>query len=340
MKTMSKRKNVVLRLMYKYDYIDQKQYESAKNKRINVVYKQDDGNYVVNYSHNTQKKFNNLGKDYNFNIINGSLMITDSNNSYIVKSIADIKYLQLFSPTDVGNVRLFLLTENGKVYISKPMYEFNNIDDFENAFSELQTEDKIIEIGYTMHYISPPIANFLVVKTESEEHLYTNTSYDEYVVINSKKLERTLKLKDEHEVYNLGKLKLDFKGTTYKSDEGHYTYILDIEYDDKTIDNTFFNDSSKNKIWSHNMAANFRVYRIDGVYILVSTIAKECFCDEVMIFNVNGEVLKTFTTASFKLDNNDLKISVSDNGQCLGPDYESHIKEYNYKVVNSQLVAK
>ena len=113
---------------------------------------------------------------------------------------------------------------------------------------------------------------------------------------------------------------------------------MNIKYDDKDIDSTFFNDKNNYRIWSHNMAADFKVYKIENTYILVSFIAKQCFCGEVMIFNTNGDVLKTFTSSDFDIDGSSIKIRTSDNGQCMGPDWESHVKEYNFVISESKLI--
>ena len=88
------------------------------------------------------------------------------------------------------------------------------------------------------------------------------------------------------------------------------------------------------------MAANFKIYRVDDIYILDSFAATQCFCNNILIFNTNGDVLKTFAHSDFSIDKNIINIKTSDNGQCMGSDYESHITEYNFIIENSILIEK
>ena len=149
-----------------------------------------------------------------------------------------------------------------------------------------------------------------------------------------------IELKKENESFDFEKLHLDFKGVSTEDGDDFYKYLLDIKIDNNDIDSSFFNDNSNYKIWSNNMAANFKIYRFDNVYVLVSFIAKQCFCDEVMIINTNGEVLETFTNATFEFDKdtNLLNISTSEDGECMGDDYEEHVSEYIYSVKDDTIV--
>lgn len=171
---------------------------------------------------------------------------------------------------------------------------------------------------------------------ESKPEIVEDNKHDENKILNPLVIE----LKKENESYNFDKLHFDFKG--YSTDDGdeYYKYLLDIKLNEKEIDDTFFKDEDNFRIWSSNMAANFKVYKIENVYVLVSFIAKQCFYDEIMIINTNGEVLKTFTNASFDLDNNTnlLKISTSDDGMCMGKNYEKHVSNYTYSVKDDTIV--
>ena len=317
-------------------------YNNANNNKNS-----EDVHYQISYENKVEENFGSdqLGQKYNFKIVDGYLSITDVNNiSYKVESISNVKNILLLSPTSADNTRLFILTATGKVYMIENIYNMDSASDFKN-YKEIKFNGEVEEIGYTTEYVSPPISKFLVLKSNNKEYVFINTTYDNYVEINSQniaqeknKLLETIKLTKEKESFDLDKLHLDFEGVTYKTDEGHYQYVLNIKYDGKNIDSTFFNDKNNYRIWSHNMAADFKVYKIENVYILVSFIAKQCFYDEIMIFNTNGDVLKTFTTAHFDIDGSSIKIRTSDTGQCMGPGAEEHVKEYNYEINNSKLI--
>lgn len=148
---------------------------------------------------------------------------------------------------------------------------------------------------------------------------------------------KSIVLSKAKESFDFDKLHLEFNGTNTETGEEYYNYVLNIKYDGKNVNSSFFNDKENYRIWSNNMASNFKVYKVDNVYILVSFIARQCFGDEVMIFNTNGEVLKTFTRAEFSIDGSSVSISTSDNGQCMGTDWEKHVTKHNFKITDSKL---
>ena len=149
---------------------------------------------------------------------------------------------------------------------------------------------------------------------------------------------KTVTLSKENESFDLDKLHLDFSGTHTKEGDEYFNYVLNIKYDDKNINSSFFSDKENYRIWSSNMAAEFKVYKIDNMYILVSSIAKQCFCDEIMFFNANGNVLKTFTTAEFSINEQNIVIRTSDNGQCMDDNWETHVTEYKFRIDDSKLI--
>lgn len=202
---------------------------------------------------------------------------------------------------------------------------------YNNYDMVLEKRNQVLEKMYSNGYIT---------KEEKD-----NAKDEELVVVDISELTNykkyTLSLKKKNQTYNIGKLHLDFEGTTYyKTDDEYYQYVLNIKYDDKEIDSSFFNDKNNYRIWSHNMAADFKIYKVDDIYILVSFIAKQCFYDEIMIFNTNGEILKTYTTAIFNINDSSINIRTSDNGKCMGPGTEEHVKEYNYEISGLQLIEK
>lgn len=150
----------------------------------------------------------------------------------------------------------------------------------------------------------------------------------------------TIELLKENESFDFDKLHLKFKGTSAENNKDYYNYILDIYYNNQKIDNQFFNDASNYRIWSKNMTGNFKIYKVDNVYILVSYVAKQCFCNEIMIFNTNGDILKTFSRAEYTISGSNITISESDNGQCMGDNWESHITIHKYNISGTKIISE
>lgn len=146
-----------------------------------------------------------------------------------------------------------------------------------------------------------------------------------------------INLSKEKEVYDFDKLHLEFNGSKSEYGESFYNYYLDIKYDDKKIDSSIFGIDNDYRIYSNNMAANFYVYRVHNVYILVSFIAKQCLCNDVVIFNTNGDILGTYESVDFEIENNKINITSSDNNQCMGEGYEEHLTKHTYSIVNDHL---
>lgn len=224
-----------------------------------------------------------------------------------------------------------------------------------NYTKEVRNVDKTIE--YVINKIddtSEYMPFILLMKNDSEIKWYTLSVESKYVetiqllakngygesdaISEVTNTYEKIELTKEKETFDINRLHLDFEGVTYKTDEGHYQYVLNVKYDGNEIDSSFFNDKDNYRIWSYNMAANFEIHKINNVYVLISTIARQCFGSEVMIFNTNGNVLKTFTRADSKIDENGIKIRTSDNGQCMGSDWETHVTEYNYIVNDDKLI--
>ena len=176
---------------------------------------------------------------------------------------------------------------------------------------------------------------------DNEVKLYSLPGVGDYIEIPRLLAEEgynTIWLSGQYESFVFDKLDLSFNGTIVDTANGYYNYVLDIKYDGKQIDGSIFNDKNNYRIWSHNMAADFKIYKVDNVYVLLSFRAKQCFGNDIIFMNTDGDVLKSFTNAEFKLDNKQVDISTSDNGQCMGDGWESHVTEYIYTIDDSNLI--
>ena len=173
-----------------------------------------------------------------------------------------------------------------------------------------------------------------------DQNDYEDTEENEISENQKSDNKKILELSKENESFDINLLHLDFYGVKMEDSEDYYRYTARIFYNNKEINNNFFNDINHYRIWSHNMSADFKVYQMENVYVLVSFIAKQCFENEVMIINTNGDVLKTFSETNIDFDDSVITIRTSDNGQCMGEGYEDHITEYQYEVQGEQLIEK
>ena len=140
-------------------------------------------------------------------------------------------------------------------------------------------------------------------------------------------------LENENEKFDFGKLHLEFKGFK-KSNGDFYNYTLAIKYDGKIINNTLFNNEKIPMINSNNMAASFKVYKIEGVFVLVSNRGAQCFPNAVLIINAAGKVLKEYSNVDIEINEKKLTIVVPATSSCM----EEGIK-YNFEVSDLEIKA-
>ena len=154
---------------------------------------------------------------------------------------------------------------------------------------------------------------------------YTITANNEFTrdrsvfILDTRKYDNSIteydvELIQQDEKFEFGKLNLEFKGSAVEGCKNCYNYTLDLKYDDKQIKTNFFSD--KSKINSTNMAASFKVYKIEGVYILASNLGRQCFPYAVLIFDAEGNVLKTYSDVDITVEGYDVTIETS-KGSCM-----------------------
>ena len=115
--------------------------------------------------------------------------------------------------------------------------------------------------------------------------------------------------------------------------------------DNNTSSNNNQNISSNVNVELYSFEVNddlyseFRIQQIGNIFVAISRQkGKQCFPDNIIIYNSNGEILSKFEHAEITIDKNSIKLHTSDNGQCMGPDLEKHVSDYNYTVNGSQLI--
>ncbi len=184
------------------------------------------------------------------------------------------------------------------------------------------------------------------VKLDKEElSTYTITANNEFTKDNSvfifkeekedKITKHEVNLEKENEKFEFGKLSLEFIGSVYdECGKDCYLYTLNTKYDGKEVGKGFFNDEENYRVFSSNMAANFMVYQIDEVYVLVSGIASQCYGKNILIFNTAGETLKMFSDSDIEINDKNRMIERS-KGSCM----EAGTK-YNYEISGLELKEK
>lgn len=143
-----------------------------------------------------------------------------------------------------------------------------------------------------------------------------------------------VELNKKKETYEFDKLHLEFTGTSTGEGEDYFKYLLNIKYNGKKIESNFFNDNKNYRIYSSEMAANFRIYKIEDVYVLVSSIARQCLGSEAIVFNTDGKVLKTFAMAEISVEDNIINVSTSDDNNCM---ILNNYKNSKYKVIGKTI---
>jgi hypothetical protein len=91
------------------------------------------------------------------------------------------------------------------------------------------------------------------------------------------------------------------KLTGILTDEG-YKYSGVITYKDQIIEQSFFDGSN---IYSYKLTGTFTVYKTQDVYIVVSSIVKQCGGSYVLIMDNTGNVLTTYSDVNIAFANED-----------------------------------
>ncbi len=148
--------------------------------------------------------------------------------------------------------------------------------------------------------------------------------------------EYDVKLEKANESFKFDQLSLEFQGNKLDECEECYYYFLKTKYNGKDIDDIFYNDDENSRILSSNMAASFKVYKIGKVYLLVSNVGKQCYSNNVLIFNTEGKTLKMFANADITINGKNIDVEVSPSGNCMGePEYK-----FNFEISGLELKEK
>ena len=169
-----------------------------------------------------------------------------------------------------------------------------------DGWTDLEEDEKI---EYTI------TANNEFKKDKSEFVLDTEKKEDEVTKYD-------VKLEKPNETFDFDKLHLEFIGGEADC-EGCYFYSLTIKYDGKEVGKGFFNDEDKFRVFSTNMAASFVIHKIDNIYVVISSIASQCYGRNVLIFNTEGKTLEMFSNADILVEDHKVHVEISTSGNCM-----------------------
>ena len=135
-----------------------------------------------------------------------------------------------------------------------------------------------------------------------------------------------IKLSEPTEMIDIDNdLKIEFISNKINS-EDITLYKANIYLKENNINNLFFDGSN---IWSEDFTGIFNVYDVDNYYILVSSVAKQCDGDYVLIIDKDGATIKTYTDVKFDIQKT--VVSIEDNDICSIDNSSSKKEEFDLK---------
>lgn len=140
---------------------------------------------------------------------------------------------------------------------------------------------------------------------------------------NPSKFDRTIiKLSEETETSNIDdNLKIEFTRDPMQE----AIYSANIILNGNNINSSLFDGN----VWAEDYTGIFNVYDVDNYYVLVSSVAKQCDGDYVLIIDKNGNTIKTYTDVDFSIEKT--VISIVDYDVCTTDNSSSKNEEFDLK---------
>lgn len=129
-------------------------------------------------------------------------------------------------------------------------------------------------------------------------------------------------------------IKMIFNGEKEEESEDLYMYTMQIIVDGINVETDIFNNSNNKVIYSEAYAASFRIIKIDDLYFLVSSIAKQNDGDYVVVLK-NGLVLYTYEDVQFNINKETKIIEISD---CSSNNLDENCSVIQYRIENNDLM--
>ena len=146
-----------------------------------------------------------------------------------------------------------------------------------------------------------------------------------------------ISLSKDYEQFMFNNLKLEFYGVDASSDtsvDNSYRYVLSIKLGDLDINSNVFSNPNTRYINSDNLSSIFTIYAVDDLYILKSSTGAQINGEYGLIFDNEGNFIKSFENASFTVD---VKKHTLDMSKCFGNPMDADCVNYSYKISKKEL---
>jgi hypothetical protein len=112
---------------------------------------------------------------------------------------------------------------------------------------------------------------------------------------------------DEH-------LRIKFIGTKSSDMENAYKYKAEIYLDNELIRDNFFTGSN---IYSKDYAANVKVYKLEGTYIITSFIAKQCGGTDILVLAQDKTAMTPYSDVTLELSEEMSSYTITKCSDCM-----------------------
>lgn len=132
---------------------------------------------------------------------------------------------------------------------------------------------------------------------------------------NENKLGQTIELSKETEDITFDEhLRIKFIGTASTDMEGAYKYKAEIYLDNEIMKDNFFTGSN---IYSSNYAANVKVYKLEGTYIITSFIAKQCGGTDVLVLAQDKTAMTPYSDVTLDVNAEASNYTITKCSDCM-----------------------
>lgn len=275
--------------------------------------------YLSNYAN---IKTNELLKDYQ----NAKIVDVNNVSKYLLGISADEKSVEeLYNEYKEILNKISALKNYMFLYYAPSVQLTCNVEDNSQVFYTkyfINKEDEIIDDinleGFTEKYnaiCDPTTDNNQKIKITADSATIELSKANESLAVNNS-------------------LYIDFIGKQTETDM--YEYIANIYFNGVLVENNLFNNTNKKSIWSSNYAANFKVEKVNNLYFIISSIAKQQDGDYILILN-DGKVVDTFTDVKILLDKENKLFEISD---CTTSNTDEACTKSSYNILDNSIIKK
>ena len=141
---------------------------------------------------------------------------------------------------------------------------------------------------------------------------------------------KEVSLNKEYEQIKINDLTLGFYGEDVSSQtgvQGSYQYVLTLDLGGVELNSNIYSNPYKRLINSSNLASSFRIYAVDGLYILKSNTGAQIDGENALVIDKEGNFIDSFEDIVFDIDIKNKKINYTNcittdpSEQCIKSEY-------------------